>query len=120
MNFSKIKLPTNRKFGIFFTLVFFLTSIYFFYSTDILFSFIMFFIGVIFALITIINEKLLTPLNKLWAKLGLLLGIIISPLVLGVLYFFMFTPIAIITRIIGRDELNLKMRKKNHTGNLKK
>jgi len=51
---------------------------------------------------------LLTPFNKLWMRLGLLLGLIISPLVIGMIFFVLFVPIGILMRLFGRDELRLK------------
>jgi hypothetical protein len=64
--------------------------------------------ALIAALLTIIKSKLLTPLNKLWLLLGELLGKIISPLVLGAIFFLIITPTALIGRVLGRDELRLK------------
>ncbi len=66
----------------------------------------------IFLIITIINAKVLLPLNKLWMKFGILIGMIVSPLVLGIIFFGIFTPIAILMRISGRDELHLRFKKK--------
>jgi len=52
---------------------------------------------------------LLTPLNKAWMKLGDLLGKVISPIVLGIIFFVLLAPVALVTRLLGRDELRLKM-----------
>ena len=57
------------------------------------------------------NSKILSPLYKYWIKLGELLGIIISPLVMAIVYFAVITPIAIIIRILGKDLLKLKFSK---------
>jgi hypothetical protein len=54
----------------------------------------------------------LTPLNKLWFRFGLLLGKIVSPLIMGIIFFFVVTPTAFIMRIIGKDLLNLKFNNK--------
>ena len=112
MNLSKIKLPSNKKFGYFFTLIFAIVSIFFFYSSIFGWSILFAFAGVIFFVITLIKEDLLLPLNKLWMCFGLLLGKIISPLVLGVIFFFIFTPIAFLMRLRKRDELHLKFKDK--------
>ena len=56
----------------------------------------------------LLNSKVLTPLNKLWFKFGLLLGKIVSPAIMGLIFFFIVTPIAFVMRIIGKDLLNLK------------
>ena len=60
----------------------------------------------------LINSKVLTPLNKFWFKLGLLLGKVISPLIMGIIFFLVVTPTALIMRIIGKDLLNLKFNNK--------
>ena len=59
-----------------------------------------------------LNSKLLTPLNKLWFKFGLFLGKIISPLIMGFIFFVVVTPIGIIMRLLRKDLLNLKYNKK--------
>ena len=71
------------------------------------------YLSVLFLSITLINDNLLLPLNKLWMSFGLLLGKIISPIILGIIFFGLFTPYGIILRLIGRDELNLKLKKTN-------
>jgi hypothetical protein len=56
----------------------------------------------------VLKSKILTPLNKLWFKFGIFLGKIVSPLVMGVIFFFVVTPIGLIMRLFGKDLLNLK------------
>ena len=68
-------------------------------------------ISSVFLILGLINSQILTPLNKLWFKLGLLLGKIISPLVMGLIFFLVVTPIGLIMRILGKDVLNLKYNK---------
>ncbi len=63
-------------------------------------------------MITIINADVLFPLNKLWIKFGILLGIIVNPIIMGIIFFGIFTPIAILMRLSGRDELRLRLKKK--------
>ena len=112
MKLSEIELPSNKKFGYFFTSIFALVSTYFFINSILSWAFPIFFIGVIIFIITFLKADLLLPLNKLWMRLGLLLGKIISPLVLGVIFFGIFTPIAFLMRLSGRDELRLKFKNK--------
>ena len=64
-----------------------------------------------FFILGIINSNLLTPLNKVWFKFGLLLGKIISPLIMGIIFFLVVTPIGIIMRLFRKDLLNLKYNK---------
>lgn len=109
MNFSELKLPSNRKFGLFFTAVFAITAAYCFYQTALAYAY---FLGVIAAallLATLTKADLLLPLNKAWMRLGLLLGMIVSPIVLGMIFFLLFTPIGLLMRLFGRDELRLKL-----------
>ena len=72
-------------------------------------------IGVIFLILGLLNSKLLTPLNKSWIKLGEILGIIIAPIVMALVYFVVLTPISIIVRIFGKDLLNLKFLKEKES-----
>ena len=116
----EIKLPSNRKFGFFLSTIFLLASLYSHYiDSEIMIYILGAFCG-IFLIITIINAKILLPLNKLWMKFGILLGMIVSPIIMGIIYFGIFTPIAIIMRLAGRDELRLRLKKqKTHWINRK-
>ncbi|MDC3089274.1 SxtJ family membrane protein, partial [Alphaproteobacteria bacterium] len=69
-------------------------------------------VALMFLVITLINSDILLPLNKLWMRFGLLLGMIVSPIILGLIFFGLFTPIAILMRVNGRDEMRLKFAKK--------
>ena len=84
---------------------------YFFLALGIglMFVYIFSLIAVILLLIALIKPDLLLPLNKLWMRFGLLLGSFVNPLVLGIIFFGLFTPIAFLMRIMGRDELKIKM-----------
>ena len=110
---NTIVLPSNKKFGGVFTLFFIIAFCYFYYEGNIIVSNCFGVLACIFAGFTVFWPEALLPLNKLWMSFGFLLGFLISPLVLGVLFFCMFTPIAFVTRICGRDELCLRSKKKN-------
>ena len=112
MKFPEAHLPSNRKFGIFFTLIFIGISFYFFWKNLIGLGSILFVIATLFAIVTIIKDKLLFPLNKLWMRFGFLLGSIISPIFLGIFFYAIFTPLGILLRYFGRDELRLKLSEK--------
>ena len=112
MKFSEIQLPSNRKFGFFFTFVFIIAAAYFFNAANVTWAYVFFKIALIFLLITLIKSDALLPLNKLWMRFGVLLGMIISPILLGIIFFGLFTPIAILMRLSGRDELRLKLSQK--------
>ena len=109
-NDSQTELPSNRKFGFFFSVVFSAASVYFYINT---YAFAFYTFGVlaaIFLLIAILKAEVLLPLNKIWMGLGHLIGLFVSPLVLGFIFFGIFTPIGITMRLLGRDELRLKFR----------
>ena len=59
----------------------------------------------------IFNSKLLSPLNKIWFKFGILLGSIVSPIVMGVVFFVVVTPVGMVMRFLNKDLLKLKMHK---------
>lgn len=106
---ENIKLPSNRKFGLFFSIIFLILGTYFSYEKNIVIAFSFFFLAIIFFSITIINQDLLHPLNKLWMKFGIFLGKFFSPIILGVLFFGLFTPISLLMKLFQRDELRLKI-----------
>jgi len=108
MNEFVAKLPSNQSFGFFFSSVFAFVGVYNYFSANIFLALVLMIFALIFLFITLINSDALEPLNKLWMRLGMLLGRIVSPIVLGVIFFGLFTPIAILMRLSGRDELRLK------------
>ena len=112
MDHKDIKIGSNRSFGLVFFVVFLLISIYPFLKDGNIrvWSLI---ISIIFLFLGLLNSNLLSPLNKLWFKFGLLLGKIISPIIMGIIFFLVVTPIAIIMRLFKKDLLNLKFKKKN-------
>ena len=70
-------------------------------------------ISIIFLILGILNSKILSPLNKIWFKFGLLLGKIISPIVMGIIFFIVVTPTGLILRLFQKDVLNLKFNNNN-------
>tara|TARA_Y100000389_G_scaffold190125_1_gene214647 strand:- start:375 stop:755 length:381 start_codon:yes stop_codon:yes gene_type:complete len=103
----KIKRSSNKSFGIVFFVVFIIIGCWplLDINTYRLWAII---IAVIFLTLGIMNSRLLTPLNILWFKFGILLGKIISPLIMGIIFFFVVTPIAVLMKIFKKDLLNLK------------
>jgi len=108
---DEIKLGSNRSFGIVFFIVFVLVATYPLLNQgevriwSLIISFLFLFLG-------LLNSKILTPLNKLWFRFGLFLGKIISPIIMGVIFFLVVTPIGLLMRFFGKDVLNLKLNKK--------
>ena len=112
MNISEIEYPSNKKFGFFFAFIFGLAALYFYVTSSISSAYTMVAMSVIFLVVTLVKDDILLPFNKLWMRLGLLLGMIVNPIVLCIIFFGLFTPIAFVMRISGRDELRLKFNKK--------
>ena len=104
---NNIQISSNRNFGIVFFIVFLLITLHpLTYSEEIrVWSAI---ISLIFLVLGFFNSKILTPLNKLWFKFGIFLGKIISPIIMGTIFFLVVTPIGLIMRLLGSDLLNLK------------
>ena len=105
-----IKISSNRSFGIVFFVVFLLIALYpLTHGGEIrIWSLI---ISIIFLILGLFNSKILAPLNKIWFKFGILLGRIVSPLIMGIIFFLVVTPIGLIMRAFGKDLLNLKYNK---------
>jgi len=107
MTNSKIKIGSNRNFGIVFSIFFLIIALFPLLSGSNIriWSII---ICLIFLILGLINSSLLLPLNKIWFKFGIFLGRIISPIIMGIIFFLVVTPIGFIMRILGKDLLNLK------------
>ena len=105
-----VKISSNRSFGIVFFIVFLIIALYpLTYNGEIrVWSAIT---SLIFLLLGLLNSKILAPFNKLWFKFGIFLGKIISPLIMGIIFFFVVTPVGLIMRLFGKDVLNLKYNK---------
>ena len=105
---NELKLPSNKKFDLFFSFIFIFFSSYFFLKSNFILTYIFLVISFIFLFLGLFFPKYLSLLNKGWMILGLILSKIINPLVLGIIYFGLFTPIGLFRKLIGKDELNLK------------
>ena len=107
---DEIKLSSNRNFGIVFFVVFFLIALYpLTYDGGIRRWSII--ISIIFLILGLLNSKILNPLNKLWFKFGIILGRIISPLIMGIIFFLVVTPTGLIMKLLRKDILNLRYNK---------
>ena len=104
------KLPSNQTFGWTFVAVCAAGAIYTFWKGHTALAILLAAASAVFVVLTLATPKLLTPLNRLWFDLGLLLGKIVSPIVLGILFLSVITPVGLIMRLCGRDELRLKKR----------
>ena len=113
MQSGDLKLPSNTKFGYFFSLVFLFASVLSLYLEKFSFSIIFLSLCAILILVTILAADVLSPFNKLWMQLGLLLGKIVNPILLGVIFFGLITPVSLFLRLLGRDEMRIRNLKKS-------
>jgi len=109
MNINSDSLPSNRHFGFLFAGLFALLTAYSAYrdaAAVTVYGWLM--ASILVGIVSIVAPKLLMPFNKAWMKLGELMSNVVSPLVLGIIFFVLITPVALATRLFGRDELRLK------------
>ena len=106
-NMNNISISSNKSFGIVFFVVFLIVALYPLLENESvrLWSIIL---SAIFLILGMLDSKFLTPLNKIWFKFGILLGSIVSPIVMGVVFFAIVTPTSIIMKVLGKNLLNLK------------
>ena len=106
----KVKKNSNKSFGILFFVVFFLIGIWPIFSDGNLrlWSLI---VSVLFLVLGLLNSRILTPLSIIWIKFGELLGKIIAPIVMALVFFLTITPLCFLMRLLGKDLLNLKFSK---------
>jgi len=109
---SKIKISSNKSFGIVFFTVFLIIAIWpLLNGYGVRYWSLI--ISIVFLILGILDSKILTPLNKTWFKIGILLGNVISPIIMSIIFFLVVTPTSFIMKILGKDLLNLKKNTKN-------
>jgi len=109
---QKIKIGSNRNFGIVFFIVFLIIAFWPLLNSNEI-NYWSLAISITFLILGLANSKILTPLNKIWFKFGILLGNVIAPIVMGIIFFLIVTPTSIIMKILGKDVLNLKKNNNN-------
>ena len=97
----------NRSFGLLFFVVFLALALWLLFKNGEI-NLYLISIGLIFLVLGLLNSKILTPLNKAWVKLGEILGRIIAPIVIAIVYFFILTPISLLVRLFGKDLIGMK------------
>tara|TARA_B100001996_G_scaffold148496_1_gene113066 strand:+ start:59 stop:451 length:393 start_codon:yes stop_codon:yes gene_type:complete len=114
MKQKEIKTSSNKSFGLVFFVIFMTIALWPLLNDENIriWSVI---VSIIFLILGLFNSKILTPFNKLWMRLGILLGAIVSPIVMGIVYFAVITPIGLIMKLFGKDVLNLKIDKNKNT-----
>ena len=114
MKKSKIKIGSNKSFGIVFFAFFAILALWpLLNNEEIRYSLLL--IALIFLILGMLNSKLLTPLNKAWNQFGILLGYFIAPIVMGIIFFLVVTPTGLILRLMRKDVLRLKKNKDKKT-----
>ena len=107
MKNSKIKISSNKSFGIVFFTVFLIIAIWpLLNGYEIRYWSLI--ISIVFLFLGILNSKILTPLNKIWFKFGILLGHVISPIVMGLIFFLVVTPTSLLMKLFRKDILGIK------------
>ena len=101
----------NRSFGLLFFIVFLGFGLWPITKGESI-NLILSLISLVFLILGILNSKILTPLNKIWVKFGEILGLFVAPIVMGIIYFLILTPISILVRIFGKDLLKIKFSNK--------
>ena len=112
MQFSKIDTVSNKKFGYFFSFLFTLIAMYFFIYNLKTWAYFFTTITIIFFVLTLVKAELLLTLNKAWMSLGFMLGKVFNPIIMGIIFFCIFSPISIVMRLKGRDVLKIRSKKK--------
>ena len=105
---------SNRSFGLLFFIVFIVVGLWPTIKGEEA-NIYLILISLFFLIFGLINSKILSPFNKAWIKFGEILGLIIAPIIMALVYFIILTPISLIVRIFGKDLLGLKFLKKRDT-----
>ena len=105
---------SNRSFGLLFFIVFIVVGLWPIIKGETA-NIYLILISLFFLIFGLINSKILSPFNKAWIKFGEILGLIIAPIIMALVYFIILTPISLILRMFGKDLLGLKFMKKQDT-----
>jgi hypothetical protein len=108
IEYSDVTLPTDRKFGVFFGVLFLLASFVFLIMSQISLAAFLGVASLVLLVLSACKPSLLHPMNRAWMLFGLTLGRIVNPIVMGLIFYLIFVPTALVLKIFGRDELRLK------------
>ena len=115
MDKTIIKMGSNKSFGLVFFVFFFIISLYLLFKDGNIRIWAII-PAIIFLILGLLNSSILSPLNKIWFKFGILLGSFLSPIVMGVVFFAIVKPTSLIMKILGKNLLHLKKDNKKHIG----
>ena len=119
MRRSSPALPSNRNFGVFFSILFVLIAIFTYKEGSLLLAACSALAAVLLTVLAFANPRALLPFNKAWLRFGLLLGSFVNPIVLGIVFFVVITPVGVLMRIFGRDELQLRVAERDTHWNVR-
>ena len=108
---EKNLLPSNKNFGFFISIIIFLVSFYLFLFSSAIFATLILFFSLIIFFISIKYSRILSPLNIMWFKIGMTISKFVNPIIISLIFFLVVSPIAILSRVLGRDELKIKKKK---------
>ena len=108
MSSNKVLLPSNRKFGVTMGLIAIFLGAGFFVQDFRLLGYFLFSIGFMLSVVALRKAEVLSPLNRAWMRFGEMLGKVVSPILLSLLFFSIFVPVSLLFKLIGRDELKLR------------
>lgn len=111
---SEVQIGSERSFGLVFCVVFLIIGLFPLFTGNLFYTW-PFIVSICFLVISLIKPVVLKPLNRLWFKFGMLLHIIVNPVVMGILFFIVLTPISLLARIFGERPLALKLDKSLNT-----
>ena len=107
MRYKDIKINSNRSFGVFFAVIFLIVAFWPLLNVGEVRAWSLL-VSFVFLILGLLNSKILTPLNKLWFMFGIFLGNFISPIIMGIIFFFVVSPTGLIMRLFKKDLINLK------------
>tara|TARA_B100001057_G_C22517407_1_gene820458 strand:- start:224 stop:628 length:405 start_codon:yes stop_codon:yes gene_type:complete len=111
-SYSTVNIGSEKSFGLVFSIFFIFLGLYFYTKTQLTFSIFFLILSISFFIFSFVKPSVFKIPNLLWSKLGILLGMIVSPIVLFIIFIFLVTPIGLFMRLIGKDLLNEKISKK--------
>jgi len=107
LRYKDIKINSNRSFGVFFAVIFLIVAFWPLLNVGEVRAWSLL-VSFVFLILGLLNSKILTPLNKLWFMFGIFLGNFISPIIMGIIFFFVVSPTGLIMRLFKKDLINLK------------
>tara|TARA_B110000208_G_C11595083_1_gene367801 strand:- start:338 stop:727 length:390 start_codon:yes stop_codon:yes gene_type:complete len=107
MEDKKIKIGSNRSFGVVFSIVFLILALLPLINGNSIRIWLVI-LSLIFFILGLLNSNILFPLNRIWFKFGIILGGIVSPIIMGLVFFLVVTPTSLILRLFKKDVLSLK------------